>query len=110
MTYVFDLGDPATNADPFPAFARLRMGDSLKYMARTETLKYVCDAVTGESVWYDHDADRDEHNPLRTPPPGGLELKAYADKIAALPIPVKGEGSAPLMPEDRKQLEALGYL
>ena len=24
MSYVFDLGNPATNANPFPEFARLR--------------------------------------------------------------------------------------
>ncbi|HKU98639.1 MAG TPA: cytochrome P450 [Vineibacter sp.] len=27
MTYVFDLGNPATNANPFPEFARLRQDD-----------------------------------------------------------------------------------
>ncbi|MCA0301282.1 MAG: cytochrome P450 [Proteobacteria bacterium] len=29
--YVFDLGDPATNADPFPAFARLRATDPVHW-------------------------------------------------------------------------------
>ena len=29
--YVFDLGDPATNADPFPAFARLRRDDPVHW-------------------------------------------------------------------------------
>ena len=31
MTYVFDLGDPATNADPFPAFAHLRRHDPVHW-------------------------------------------------------------------------------
>jgi cytochrome P450 len=31
MTYVFDLGDPATNADPFPEFARLREADPVHW-------------------------------------------------------------------------------
>jgi cytochrome P450 len=31
MTYVFDLGNPATNADPFPEFARLRREDPVHW-------------------------------------------------------------------------------
>jgi len=31
MTFGFDLGDPATNADPFPAFARLRSEDPVHW-------------------------------------------------------------------------------
>ena len=31
MAYVFDLGDPATNADPFPEFARLRAEDPVHW-------------------------------------------------------------------------------
>ena len=31
MTFGFDLGDPATNADPFPAFARLRTEDPVHW-------------------------------------------------------------------------------
>jgi cytochrome P450 len=31
MAYGFDLGDPATNANPFPAFARLRTEDPLHW-------------------------------------------------------------------------------
>jgi hypothetical protein len=31
MSYVFDLGDPATNANPFPAFERLRAGDPVHW-------------------------------------------------------------------------------
>lgn len=31
MTYVFDLGNPATNADPFPEFARLRAEDPVHW-------------------------------------------------------------------------------
>ena len=31
MPLVFDLGDPATNADPFPAFARLRAEDPVHW-------------------------------------------------------------------------------
>ncbi len=31
MTILFDLGDPATNADPFPAFARLRADDPVHW-------------------------------------------------------------------------------
>ena len=31
MSYVFDLGDPATNANPFPAFARLRAEDPVHW-------------------------------------------------------------------------------
>ncbi|HJQ56087.1 MAG TPA: cytochrome P450 [Vineibacter sp.] len=31
MSYVFDLGDPATNANPFPAFARLRTEDPVHW-------------------------------------------------------------------------------
>lgn len=33
MTYVFDLGNPATNADPFPEFARLRAEDPIHWSA-----------------------------------------------------------------------------
>ena len=31
MSYVFDLGNPATNANPFPEFARLRMEDPVHW-------------------------------------------------------------------------------
>ncbi|UYN96839.1 MAG: cytochrome P450 [Enhydrobacter sp.] len=31
MTYAFDLGNPATNANPFPEFARLRDGDPVHW-------------------------------------------------------------------------------
>ena len=31
MAYVFDLGDPTTNANPFPAFARLRAEDPVHW-------------------------------------------------------------------------------
>ncbi|MCW5736276.1 MAG: cytochrome P450 [Enhydrobacter sp.] len=31
MSYVFDLGNPATNANPFPAFARLRAEDPVHW-------------------------------------------------------------------------------
>jgi cytochrome P450 len=31
MSYVFDLGNPATNADPFPEFARLRETDPVHW-------------------------------------------------------------------------------
>ncbi|WP_369408404.1 cytochrome P450 [Reyranella humidisoli] len=31
MTYVFDLGNPATNANPFPEFARLRAEDPIHW-------------------------------------------------------------------------------
>lgn len=31
MTYVFDLGNPATNANPFPEFARLRADDPVHW-------------------------------------------------------------------------------
>lgn len=31
MSFVFDLGDPAVNADPFPAFARLRAEDPVHW-------------------------------------------------------------------------------
>lgn len=31
MTYAFDLGNPATNADPFPEFARLRAEDPIHW-------------------------------------------------------------------------------
>ncbi|MBX9943992.1 MAG: cytochrome P450 [Reyranella sp.] len=31
MTYTFDLGNPATNADPFPEFARLRADDPVHW-------------------------------------------------------------------------------
>ncbi len=31
MSYVFDLGNPATNADPFPEFARLRAEDPVHW-------------------------------------------------------------------------------
>ena len=31
MTYVFDLGNPATNANPFPEFARLRVEDPVHW-------------------------------------------------------------------------------
>ncbi len=31
MSYVFDLGNPATNADPFPEFARLRVEDPVHW-------------------------------------------------------------------------------
>ena len=31
MAFVFDLGDPAVNADPFPAFARLRAEDPVHW-------------------------------------------------------------------------------
>src|SRR5689334_19536783 len=31
MAYGFDLGDPATNANPFPAFARLRTEETLHW-------------------------------------------------------------------------------
>ncbi len=31
MTYVFDLGNPATNANPFPEFARLRESDPVHW-------------------------------------------------------------------------------
>ena len=31
MAYVFDLGNPATNADPFPEFARLRVEDPVHW-------------------------------------------------------------------------------
>src|ERR1044071_2836454 len=31
MTYVFDLGNPATNANPFPEFARLRAEDPVHW-------------------------------------------------------------------------------
>ncbi|WP_289294490.1 cytochrome P450 [uncultured Reyranella sp.] len=31
MTYAFDLGNPATNADPFPEFARLRAEDPVHW-------------------------------------------------------------------------------
>src|SRR5262245_33281180 len=33
MTFVFDLGDPATNADPFAAFALLRREDPVHWSA-----------------------------------------------------------------------------
>ena len=31
MSYVFDLGNPATNANPFPEFARLRAEDPVHW-------------------------------------------------------------------------------
>ncbi|HEX9555630.1 MAG TPA: cytochrome P450, partial [Reyranella sp.] len=31
MAYVFDLGNPATNANPFPEFARLRAEDPVHW-------------------------------------------------------------------------------
>src|SRR5947209_20592313 len=31
MTYVFDLGNPVTNANPFPEFARLRAEDPVHW-------------------------------------------------------------------------------
>ena len=31
MAYVFDLGNPATNANPFPEFARLRVEDPVHW-------------------------------------------------------------------------------
>src|SRR6478672_687617 len=31
MSYVFDLGNPATNANPFPEFARLREADPVHW-------------------------------------------------------------------------------
>ena len=50
MAYVFDLGDPATNADPFPAFARLRAEDPVHWssamkawiVTRYDDVKAVC--------------------------------------------------------------------
>ena len=31
MAYFFDLGNPATNANPFPEFARLRTADPVHW-------------------------------------------------------------------------------
>lgn len=95
---------------PQPGFARLRFDDRHFYMAQTEYLKYIHDVILGESTWYNLQDDPDEQFPLRQPPDGGAELKAFADAIAAKPIPKPGETSAPLTPGESDNLKALGYL
>lgn len=95
---------------PSPAFARLRIGKLHQYMAQTDTMKYIHDIITGESFWYDRKEDAAEVHALFQPPPGGAELKAFADEMAARPVPEKGSTSPPLTEEERQQLKALGYL
>lgn len=94
---------------PRPAFARLRIGERHYHMAKEPGLKYLHDVVLGESTWYNLDEDPLELRPLRQAPEGGDTLKAFADEIAARPIPAKGATSPALSDEQRQQLEALGY-
>ena len=79
-------------------------------MAQTQDLKYLYDVVRGESTWYDRVNDSGELFPLRQPPKDGEALKAFADAIAAKPVPAAGETSPPLSPEETQDLTALGYL
>lgn len=95
---------------PLPGFARLRSLGRHVYAARTPTLKYMHDVLLEESTWFDLEADPLEVRPLRKPPAEGEELKAFADAIGAKPIPEAGATSPPLSPQQREQLDALGYL
>jgi arylsulfatase A-like enzyme len=95
---------------PLPGFARLRTHGRHFYAARTPTLKFIHDVTLDESTWFDLEADPLEVRPLRKPPPEGEALKAFADAIAAKPIPEAGSTSPPLSPQQREQLDALGYL
>lgn len=93
-----------------PVVARLRFKERHYVMAQTPELKYLYDATLGESSWFDLVKDPLEYQPLRQAPEGGQALKDWADAFTAHAIPAKGEASPPLSEQQRKDLEALGYL
>lgn len=93
-----------------PVFARLRFDERHYHMGRSEDLKYIYDHTREEATWYNLLDDPEEKDPLRTPPPGGEDLQAFADAAAALPVPEAGSGGASLTDRQIETLEALGYL
>ena len=67
--------------EPAIGYASLELNDANLRAAKTIEKKYLRDAETGESLWYDLTADPGEHDPLTEPPPWGSELAQLVDRM-----------------------------
>jgi arylsulfatase A-like enzyme len=96
--------------EPRPAFARLRFSQRHLFMARAGSLKLIRNVARGEEFWFDLNTDPQELMPMLSMPEGAEGIRAAAEEFAARPVPAMGAASPPLTEEQRKDLEAMGYL